>query len=293
MKEGPQFDRRYPPVGKCIYCGSDGAPDGLSDEHIIPYSLAGRAILENASCRRCSVITAKIEQHCAHEMFGHLRISQKLPTRRKKERPGSAPANFVFSDRTEEHLIAFDKHPANTLFPVFPMPSLMEWGMNEGVAVLGYRAFHDATAVENLQKWIPGQNLVEVNFAPPKIDPIQLVRMLAKIAHSFAVAKFGLNGFTPFLQNIILEDGAPWRPYVGGSFDYQRDTAQFHRIIAGRIQAPTCTWLFVKIRLFAQLGGPNECPPFYWVIVGSLTPAQEIDLVSSIERDETAHARDR
>ena len=50
-------------------------------------------------------------------------------------------------------------------------------------------------------------------------DPIRFARLLAKIAHSFAVAELGLTGFNPFLHNLI-RGIPPLYPfyYVGGSF---------------------------------------------------------------------------
>jgi 5-methylcytosine-specific restriction endonuclease McrA len=51
-------NQKYPPIGQCIYCGSDGGVDGLRDEHIVPYSLGGHAELKEASCRSCEKITS-------------------------------------------------------------------------------------------------------------------------------------------------------------------------------------------------------------------------------------------
>ena len=49
----------FAPARECIYCG---ATDGLTTEHIIPYSLGGRFELPEASCNECTEITKKIEQ---------------------------------------------------------------------------------------------------------------------------------------------------------------------------------------------------------------------------------------
>ena len=42
------ISKRYPAVGKCIYCGGGGRERGLGEEHIIPLSLGGNAILPSA-----------------------------------------------------------------------------------------------------------------------------------------------------------------------------------------------------------------------------------------------------
>ena len=36
----------YPSLGRCIYCESDGSPDGLRDEHIVPDALGGRLTIK-------------------------------------------------------------------------------------------------------------------------------------------------------------------------------------------------------------------------------------------------------
>ena len=65
--------RRYPPVGRCIYCGSDGDAKGLSDEHMVPFSLGGDAVLPKASCAACATETSKIELYVARHIFHGLR----------------------------------------------------------------------------------------------------------------------------------------------------------------------------------------------------------------------------
>jgi 5-methylcytosine-specific restriction endonuclease McrA len=44
---------KFPGYGRCIYCGSTGP---LKDEHIIPLSLGGKAVIEAASCGDCEAI---------------------------------------------------------------------------------------------------------------------------------------------------------------------------------------------------------------------------------------------
>ena len=55
METLEQMDgRTYPPVGRCIYCGST---DTLTDEHIIPLALNGTGLLPKSSCVACAKIT--------------------------------------------------------------------------------------------------------------------------------------------------------------------------------------------------------------------------------------------
>jgi hypothetical protein len=76
--------RRYPPVGRCIYCGST---EDLTDEHIFPRFLWGSAVLPKASCERCRRLTKEFEQTCARFIFGRFRVVHGLPTDHPRQRP--------------------------------------------------------------------------------------------------------------------------------------------------------------------------------------------------------------
>jgi 5-methylcytosine-specific restriction endonuclease McrA len=75
--------RKYDPVGRCIYCGSNGGSDGLRDEHMVPYSLGGHAALRQASCRACEAVTSRVELYLARHTFYQFRSHVRAPSRRK------------------------------------------------------------------------------------------------------------------------------------------------------------------------------------------------------------------
>jgi len=99
----PHFDvgrhsrPEIPPIGRCIYCGSDGAPDGLRDEHMVPYSLGSHAELQEASCRRCEQITSYIDGYLARHIFYDFRSHLGGPSR--PSLPSALPANVSVGDR--------------------------------------------------------------------------------------------------------------------------------------------------------------------------------------------------
>jgi hypothetical protein len=70
-------------VNQCIYCG---ATEELTDEHTIPYALWGKWVLGKGSCRRCAVLTSRIEQKVGSVVLGKLRESMKAPTRHSRKR---------------------------------------------------------------------------------------------------------------------------------------------------------------------------------------------------------------
>src|SRR6186713_2037472 len=88
--------KTYPPVGKCIYCGTSKGK--LSDEHIVPLGLGGKTILPEASCSVCADITSAIEGHCQGRMLGPLRIGLNYPTRHKKRRAKTPPIQLEVVD---------------------------------------------------------------------------------------------------------------------------------------------------------------------------------------------------
>lgn len=81
-----QQKRTYPPVGRCIYCGTKEGD--LTDEHIVPFALGGNMILPKASCIPCQrIINQEIETPTLNVLsgsYGPLRLGLNLPTRNKK-----------------------------------------------------------------------------------------------------------------------------------------------------------------------------------------------------------------
>lgn len=101
-------------------------------------------------------------------------------------------------------------------------------------------------------------------------------RMLAKIAHSFAVATCGLGSFEPFLPDVILGRSLAVSHYVGGSIDIPalpppaQKVNLDHRLRYGELRSHNGDRLLVVgIHLFAVLGAP-----IYEVIVGSRSGKQ-------------------
>ncbi len=67
--------------GTCIYCGSDGGTDGLRDEHAVPYSLGGTAVLLQASCSDCERVTSYLDGYLANATYKHFRVHSGVKSR--------------------------------------------------------------------------------------------------------------------------------------------------------------------------------------------------------------------
>lgn len=107
------------------------------------------------------------------------------------------------------------------------------------------------------------------NFAATRADLRAFCRMLAKIAHSYAVATLGPLGFTPLLDNIIRDQNLKSREamrFVGCMPDQTVKENALHSLGNGfATLADGRKFHIVKIRLFAQFGAPT-----YTVVVGTI-----------------------
>jgi hypothetical protein len=263
-------NKRYDPVGRCIYCGS--MIGRLSDEHIVPFGIAGNAIvLPRASCRTCATATSKVEQICLQSMLGNLRVKLGSPTRRPKERPTALPLQRGEFDPVSKivkptQIALLPKEDFPFLYPAvrYPKPG----------ALIGRDPKRDVeievqiiTAEDELKNRIGGHG--KALLGDP-IHPFEFARMIAKICHAYAIAELGIDSFRPFLPHVILgtipnQIGHALH-FVGCTDDRPPPTPdllffQYHKwtMSTGR------RFLAVTFRLF-----PCFDTPVYQAIVGSL-----------------------
>jgi hypothetical protein len=115
--------------GACIYCGKKDVP--LTDEHLVPFSLGGQHILEDASCHACADLTKRFEQDVAREMWGDARTSYNAPSRRKKQRK----THIVLTDPdnpSRRVKVPYSEYPAAMIFYKMSRAGLLE-GMPDSV----------------------------------------------------------------------------------------------------------------------------------------------------------------
>lgn len=202
-----------------------------------------------------------------------------LPSRRKNQRPKSFDLQLVGKDGTIiTHKIPAAEHPTAIPLLGFGTPGILmgqlapdaEAEMLVNVVIIGLGEDH----LTNVQKIIPrGGTIYE------RIRPVDFGRMLAKIAHSYAIAELGLKSFNHLLLEFILErtpfDG---NYLVGGDLSNlpPSDPHNLHELkwrwedtILGR-------FLIVGIRLFACFGGPQ-----YYVVTGLPISASNLSTQSS------------
>ncbi|WP_407120120.1 hypothetical protein [Bradyrhizobium sp. STM 3561] len=256
----------FPPVDHCIYAHRDEEHTPFTDEHIIPFGLlpkGGDWFLPKSNCLKCNAITTRFEDTCLRGTFGVFREHLDLKTRRKKNR--NKPREVWFkgpdgSDSKQEMQVAdipryclgFNWLPPGILRGQSPTSELNF----SGETVLRY-------ARGELEKFIPDKH----GFRLGSVRMLDFARMLAKIAHSYAIGKCGENAFEPMLPDLILgrDEHAP---YLIGGDPRGTPPAQprvLHDIypMSAAIGDDGITYLGFVIRLFAFWETPT-----YFVIVG-------------------------
>jgi hypothetical protein len=174
---------KFAPIGCCIYCGSTEPP--FTDEHIIPQGLGGREFLPDASCESCRVETGKFEEVVQRGMVWALRRTLGMRGKRRPRRDGKPYAEEAMHD----------KIAVKGALPVFSRPPGLLVGQTYLDDVpLEIVVFYDAGQIGHFGK----------AGATAHVDPMATIRMLAKIAHATAVGLCGLDGFDPFLVDLIL-----------------------------------------------------------------------------------------
>ncbi len=250
---------KYPPVGRCIYCGDTSR---LSREHILPFGLSGTAELPDASCERCRKITGQIEQIVLRGPMWAVRVYRRLKSRTKHE---EAPRTYALTviRGGQEAVVSLppDEYPILLPFPVFPSPAFIDpEGYRDGIRVKGITTISFGTRPEEALKKL-GADEVRIS---KDLKPVAFARMLAKIAYAWAAAEGQLdtlNGKSPVVPAILGEtdDIGRWV----GTLDRPSSSAAgaLHELAIH--QDTNRRMLIAEVRLFADSQAPS-----YGIILG-------------------------
>jgi HNH endonuclease len=194
----------YPPVGKCIYCRSDGLPRQLTLEHIIPESLGGMLELPEASCHDCQAITSAFEGENAGKLFRPIRRQLHLPSksRGKARREQRENETFVVKFDDVRRNIPVAEYPGLITSFVFTLPTILL-----GIAPTG-ESFSGGVSLGILPEFGERLNALRAKYGnkvefPTRGSAEAVGRLLAKIGHAYAAAEIGLDKFKPYLLGII------------------------------------------------------------------------------------------
>lgn len=268
-----QNPHRYASPGECIYCGSR---EKLSEEHIIPYALGGKLVLEDSSCATCARETSKFELTCMRTMYGPLRLLYDMPTRRPKKRPKKLPLKVKYTPDQKEWDIALveqERYPFIVTFPQFEAPG-----------IIAGKKIHESGGPATRKLWIRGacpyssfdqllpEILKDLNaceaFPESKADVPAFCRLLCKIAHSYAYAELG-NNLDWYLPSMI-KDGAldNCMHFIGSVNNSEPAGDDLHNLDI--VQFGNSKAVLVRVRLLSKLGTPS-----YFVAVGEYKQANK------------------
>ena len=85
---------------------------------------------------------------------------------------------------------------------------------------------------------------------------LPFVRMLAKIGHSFAAARLGIDGFTPVLTELIREKTDAFGDFIGADPRPPPRKPFKHQMKLNRHPINGVVHAVVAIQLFAKFGAP-------------------------------------
>jgi hypothetical protein len=266
-------NRKISTFGECVYCATPANEAKLTDEHIVPFSLGGTAILQSASCDACSKITSQLELHLARTIFGHYRIHANVATRNRRERPTLLPTTIKVGDSPAQHMeLPIADHPYFTLLPVWKAPGMLTDA--SPTADFGTEEMHRYEFVPaHFRKLLSLNENDTFNFQLPiKLDQNQFSRALAKIAYCTAICRYGLTGFERTMITEFIRGKYPFAQFLVGSTTEAVAPPMpnmDHAIGLTEVPISGRNTVVAFVRLFARTGTTAHGMPYYTVVVGT------------------------
>jgi len=192
-------------------------------------------------------------------MLGPTRIRLNLPTRRPEERPSELQITLIDENKnTTKKTIQASEYPLVIPGLLLPPPGILT-GEKPHDRMIG--KFWASRENETADKFLsPGHGFKLATF-----NNHVFMQMLAKIAHSFAVAEWGFHSFRPLLRDLIVGSSQTASYWVGGNGDPKpADTGGLHRLELKRELRLGTEYVVCYVRLFANFGAPE-----YRVVVGT------------------------
>lgn len=274
MTSGPEDiqGKKLSPVGRCIYCGSDGGNDGLRAEHIMPFSLGGETELPEASCAKCEGVTSYLDGYLARSIYYHLRVHTGAPSR--SGYPEALPAAVQLKDGEQKLLLATKDHPYFLNMPVWNTPAILR-GKSPSAEFDDPRAHVYWSIPESMRQTLDLKDgeMARIDDTSRPINLPTFGRAIAKIGYCHAVARYGLDGFRPLVLPDLILGKYPCVPYfVGGDRSLPPPPTAagvLHTMEYSDITYQRLRLIMVSFRIFAHSGTKEHGMPVYRVIVGA------------------------
>ncbi len=250
---------RPAPLGRCLYClvpAGPGAP--LTEEHLIPRALGGRATLRDAVCEPCRRITGRLEQATLDREF---LVPKTLLALKRRRARGKGPS------RLPPIQLAGDDAPSDLTPESFPRS-------------FSLAAFEPAGLLAGAARAVTSPRIdfvdCRLNLGTPARQTVAATRPLADSrAYAWAIAKWGY-ALAVAERGLDCCDTRPMRDLMLGR---RADAFAFVGTPAPRVSASrdwlhdhavreTGPWLTVTLALFGSAG---MLP--YEVVIGRLAGA--------------------
>jgi hypothetical protein len=282
IKTRQNGEQHYGPLEKCIYCGCTTPP--LTDEHIVATQIGGFYVLEQASCTPCQrIINEEFEQPCLKKTFKDIRYRRHIGTRNLNKRPTELPVwvkvDWRPGDKTPEpprneaddgwevRSVKYGQHPTSLAMVRLKTPGILR-GLSPQQSLADWEG--------DWWRYVepPEQNdaIKSPMYVSGVFDTLLFARMLAKMAHGAAVQSYGLDGFKPFLRDIILGVDLSKTAYLIGGYTEKLLPGPDHLFLATmQLETAGIIYVAVAMRLFANLAPFHDLEdgaPAYTAIVG-------------------------
>jgi hypothetical protein len=262
--------KRYAPANQCIYCGRKTI--SRHKEHIIAYALAGDSLVfPMASCSHCQNKINEFESNCLRSRWWPFRVRIGAPSRGKEPPEAFRVRKIKVTSVNERGEITYDKagteevrpheHPFLYITYRFPPPGVLSGrdpSANVKFTITALFAYEEARKYTAKDK---------EGFDLGPGQPDQLLQLLAKVAHGYAVAELGIGSFQPSLTKFI-RGLFPFTAYhwIGSDPEVPPASSQsLHEIGLHIEQIGPAAYVVVTFRLFSFLPTPQ-----YRIVVGEL-----------------------
>lgn len=241
-------------VGQCVYCG---VTTDLRDEHVLPFALGGRLLLEEASCASCEAITSAFEGKVLGGFMRRARAVGGYPTRRPRKRAATECVTFQVGCDTREVALPLSAAPALLQLPLLEQPGYFSGKVEaQGVSIRGVQTLAFGAEIRHA---LAAQQATGITQRD-NLDWTSFVRMLAKIGYTFIVGTHGLppRESVPILPLILgqKDDGSVWV----GSSDFQTEAEKagalhvLAPVVYRRSASPEEVVVAARVKLFAASG---------------------------------------
>jgi hypothetical protein len=250
-------------IGKCVYCGNTRYHEKderrLGDEHVIPESLGGNLILEQAACENCERKVNVFEQSILKTVLYAPRVHLGIRRKKRKRGEDTLTLDATVNGKEVKVSLPIKRVPLMLFFIVMDSPGIL---IGRPPDIPSFNGAWVKPFLEDGPRMPQGLQ----GMATPALDTHKFMQFLAKIAHCYAVSVLR-DEFRPILSDAILADPAPPPNFylIGGYGNSRTDdpTANLHELDVGWHSSDGVEYAVVRIRMFAKLGAPT-----YRVVVG-------------------------